>query len=286
MVNKEYKLITNERAVELGKRCLTELFGANEVANIKIFQVDAPSTASYCHIDLVHANYVMNLWGEELQSDVYIPYIRVTNSYNTSRALRFDVGFCREVCFNGVIFGAQTVRFKFSHVSNEFENGISFKDGNVKVQELFDRFAEYARRLRNYRILKEDCLRLIVSLFKIKYESDIDFGDKKEDYWEYQGLLHVMTERLEKYINETGENAFSLFNAITDLASNPIERNRYFRRDMNSLQRLAGNWLNAFQNEIKKQDFNIANYLNLLEKDRDKTMERAYNRHTTQSQLF
>ena len=95
-----------------------------------------------------------------------------------------------------------------------------------------------------------------------------------------------MTERLEKYINETGENAFSLFNAITDLASNPIERNRYFHRDMNSLQRLAGNWLNAFQNEIKKQDFNIANYLNLLEKDRDKTMERAYNRHTTQSQLF
>ena len=175
VVNKGYRLITNERAVELGKQCWTELFGANEVANIKIFQVDAPSTASYCHIDLVHANYVMNLWGEELQSDVYIPYIRVTNSYNTSRALRFDVGFCREVCFNGVIFGAQTVRFKFSHVSNEFENGISFKDGNVKVQELFDRFAEYARRLRNYRILKEDCLRLIVSLFKIKYESDIVF---------------------------------------------------------------------------------------------------------------
>ena len=43
-----------------------------------------------------------------------------------------------------------------------------------------------------------------------------------------------------------------------------IERNRYFHRDMNSLQRLAGHWMNSFQNEIKKPDFNIANYLKVL----------------------
>lgn len=281
VVNKDYRLITNEQAVELGKQCWTELFGMNEIANIKIFQVDAPSTASYCHIDLVHANYVMNLWGEELQSDVYIPYIRVTNSYNTVRALRFDVGFCREVCFNGVIFGAQTVRFKFSHVKQELDTRISFSQHNVKMQALFDRFADYARKLRNYRILKDDCFRLILALFKIKHESDIDFGNKKEDYWEYQGLLHVMTERLEKYIKETGENAYSLFNTITDLASRPVERNRYFRRDMNSLQRLAGNWMNSFQHEIKQPDFDIADYVHVLENDRDKELHRTENRYAT-----
>ena len=132
VVNKEYKLITNERAVELGKRCWTDLFGANEASNINIFKVDAPSTATYCHIDLVHTNYVMNLWGEDLQSDVYIQYIRVTNSYNTSRALRFDVGFCREICSNGVIFESETVKFKFSHVKQELDD-ISFVHENAKM---------------------------------------------------------------------------------------------------------------------------------------------------------
>ena len=104
VVNKNYELITNSEAVELGKKCCAALFGADEAENIRIFKIDAPSTASYCHIDLVHESYRMNLWDEEKQSDVYVPYVRITNSYNTSRALRFDIGFCRKICLNGVIF--------------------------------------------------------------------------------------------------------------------------------------------------------------------------------------
>ncbi len=285
VVNKEYKLITNERAVELGKRCWTDLFGANEASNINIFKVDAPSTATYCHIDLVHTNYVMNLWGEDLQSDVYIPYIRVTNSYNTSRALRFDVGFCREICSNGVIFESETVKFKFSHVKQELDD-ISFVHENAKMEALFDRFVSYARRLKAHNISKGDSFRLILALFGMKKVSEIDFRAKQENKWEYEGLLTVINTKLERYIKESGENAYSLFNAITDLASNPIERNRYFRRDMNSLQRLAGHWMNSFQNEIKKPDFNIVNYLKVLEEDRDKVLHRTNNRYATQTQLF
>lgn len=285
VVHKDYRLISNAHAVELGKRCWTDLFGANEVSDIEIFKVDAPSTASYCHIDLVHSHYEMNLWGEELQSDVFVPYIRVTNSYNTTRALRFDVGFCREICSNGVIFEAQTVRFKFSHVKQELGTEISFSRHNAKIQALFDRFAEYARRLRTYGIPRDDCFRIILSLFAIRKETEIDFRAKKENEWEYQGLLNVINSTLAKNIEETGENAYSLFNTITELASNPVERNRYFRRDMNSLQRLAGNWMNSFQHEIQKPDFNIVHYLHTLEKDRDKAIHQTNNRYATQTQL-
>ena len=97
VVSNTYKLITNHEALELGRKCAVEVFGTAEADNIEIFNVDAPSTASYCHIDLVHKVHVMNLWDEEKQSDVYVPYIRITNSYNTTRALRFDIGFCRKI---------------------------------------------------------------------------------------------------------------------------------------------------------------------------------------------
>ena len=136
VVSKNYKLVTNEEAVEMGKQCCAELFGSNGAANIEVFNVDAPSTGSYCHIDLVHRGYVTKLlWGEK-QSDIYIPYVRITNSYNTSRALRFDVGFCREICLNGAIFGAETITFAYNHTKHELNNSVQFnlqKRKNRKV---------------------------------------------------------------------------------------------------------------------------------------------------------
>ncbi len=285
VVNKDYRLITNQQAYDLGKKCCVEVFGASEATNIDVFKIDAPSTGSYCHIDLVHTNYAMNLWGGRSRSDVYLPYIRVTNSYNTSRALRFDIGFCREICSNGVIFESETIKFKFSHVKQELDD-ISFVHENAKMETLFSKFVSYARRLTAHNISKGDCFRIILALFGIKKASEIDFRAKKENEWEHEGLLNVINLRLAKYIKETGENAYSLFNAITDLASHPIERNGYFRRDMNSLQRLAGNWMNSFQDEVEKPDFNIDDYLKRLETDRGKSTHQTINRYETQAQLF
>ena len=71
---------------------------------------------------------------------------------------------------------------------------------------------------------------------------------------------------------------YSLFNAITDIASHPI-KNRYFRRDMNSMQRLAGNWMNSFQKEIKKPSFDIVDYLQLLRESPSKAMHLTSNRY-------
>ena len=232
VVHKDYRLISNAQAVELGKKCCMQCFGSTESKNFEIFQAHAPSSTSYCHIDLVHTNHVLNPWIEKRESDAYIPYVRVTNSYNTSRALRFDVGFCRAICSNGIIFGAQKIQFKFSHTKKELDTNISFSRHNVTIQALFDRFADYARRLRTFRIPRDDCFRLILSLFEIKKASEIDFRAKKENEWEYEGLINAINAKLAKYLKETGENAYSLFNTITDLASHPVERNRYFRRDI------------------------------------------------------
>lgn len=279
VVNKNYELITNSEAVELGKKCCAELFGMDEATNINVFKIDAPSTASYCHIDLVHDSYRMNLWDEAKQSDVYVPYVRITNSYNTSRALRFDIGFCRKICLNGVIFESETITFTFSHLKRELSDDISFSLENGTMTALFDKFVSYANKLRAYNISKDDSFQLILALFGIKEKSEINFGAKNEDYWEYEGLLNIINTRLEKYVKETNENAYSLFNAITDLASNPIPSNRYFRREMNSMERLAGRWMNSFPIEIDKPNFDFADYLKTLKESPNKALHRTGNRY-------
>lgn len=278
VVSSNYKLVTNHDAIELGKKCARELFGSVEAENIEIFNVDAPSTASYCHIDLVHKNYIMNLWDEKKQSDVYIPYIRITNSYNTSRALRFDIGFCRKICFNGVIFESETIKFTFSHVKYELDKDISFSLEQGKVKALFDKFVSYANKLTEFCISIDNSMRLVTTLFGIKRADEIDFENKKEDKSEHDSLIAEIENKLKKYTEELGENGYSLFNVITDIASHPID-NRYFRRDMNSMQRLAGNWLNSFQDEKRQASFDIENYLKLLKESPNKALHLTSNRY-------
>ena len=266
VVSNNYKLVTNEQALKMGEKYCAGLFGSDEVGNIEVFNVNAPATGSYCHIDLLHRSYQMNLWDEPDQSDIYIPYIRVTNSYNTSRALRFDIGFCRKVCLNGVIFGAETIRLTFSHVKHRLTNDIRFVLQKGKIGKLVEDFKSYTNKLKNYHIPKAQALKIIHALFRIKAESKINFRSQKESSEEYDTLLRVLDWRLDKYICELDENGYALFNAITDIASHTIDNNRYFRRDVNAMQRLAGNWVHSFSREIDRPDFDITNYLEQLKK--------------------
>jgi len=111
IVSKEYRVVTNEEAIEFGKKCFKELFNTVNTDDLEIFNIIAPETRSFCHIDLIHKKYQVNIGRQE----VYLPFIRITNSYNRSRALSFDIGFCREICDNGAIFEEDSIKFKFSH---------------------------------------------------------------------------------------------------------------------------------------------------------------------------
>jgi len=98
VVTGNYRLVTNEEALACGKVASTRLFGSVDVErDMKVFNVITPSTRSSCYVDVIHREYRVNLWKKE----VYLPYLRVTNSYNKTKALHFDLGFARELCDNG-----------------------------------------------------------------------------------------------------------------------------------------------------------------------------------------
>jgi hypothetical protein len=83
VVSRNYNLITNQKALELGKEAFTKLFKVK--ADMKVYKVITSSRKTYCHIDLIHENVDLKVW----EQDAWFPFIRVTNSYNRTYALAF-----------------------------------------------------------------------------------------------------------------------------------------------------------------------------------------------------
>ena len=63
-----------------------------------------------------------------------------------------------------------------------------------------------------------------------------------------------------RYASDLGENAYAVFNAVTEFASHPPP-NRLIRRERNSLQRSAGEWVSAFSQQCRQPGFDLTRYL-------------------------
>ena len=111
LVTDNYSLITNKQALELGRKIFREYFSKESEINLSVFNVTFPETRSFCNIDLMNNLYSFNVWEKE----VYIPFMRITNSYNRTKALKFEIGFSRKWCDNGVIFEKETVSLNYIH---------------------------------------------------------------------------------------------------------------------------------------------------------------------------
>lgn len=277
VVSKEYKLITNEEAIKLGQKCCQELLGLEKADVLEVFNVSAPSTLSYCYIDLVHKGFEMNLWDGSSEADIYLPYVRVTNSYNTCRALRFDIGFCRKICLNGTIFEAETIRFVYSHVKHKIGRSIRFDIEKDKLETLIIEFKDAMRALKDFQMEKVNGKQIFYIVLRMPDERKVI--NKETDSQEFYSLSTHVERLFEKYYGEMGDNAYSLFNIITDMASNPPE-NRFFRKDINAMQRTAGAWVSDFRKLLKdsRGEFQWEKYIeDLRQKYGNRSGENPYN---------
>src|SRR5437867_2100921 len=54
IVSQGYRLVSNQEALDLAHKCCRSVFPETQSGEWDVSAVDAPSTAGYCHIDLVH----------------------------------------------------------------------------------------------------------------------------------------------------------------------------------------------------------------------------------------
>jgi hypothetical protein len=151
VVSRGYRLVSNQEALDLAYKCCCTVFPETLPGEWGVNAVDAPSTAGYCHIDLVHNSAALDFSAvpANQRPEFFGPFIRVTNSFNGLRALGFDIGFYRKVCKNGLIVPDTIIRFKFTHMRRDIGETIHFEVAKERLAKFKTAFTDTLTGLRN-----------------------------------------------------------------------------------------------------------------------------------------
>lgn len=256
VVSNGYRLVANHEALRFAEKCAAQLF-AVEPGQLEVFNVHSPKRPWYCQIDLIHKGYEVNIWKQE----VYLPFLRVTNSYNGSRALRFDIGYCRKLCSNGMIFEKEAIQFRFPHSYASIGREIDFSIAEGQLRSLHSRLASDLDQLHAYSIPEGMDVPLFFRALSLPH-AVLDENMKARRRAYISNLVYHARALTTKYRGEFGPNAYALFNAATDFASNPPEISD-MRAPIHSLQTRAGTWCQEFVAELvnKAKPFDLAEHL-------------------------
>jgi hypothetical protein len=260
IVSRCYRLVTNREALDWAYICCRAVFPKTEPGEWEVQVIDAPATGGHCFVDLAHNSTTLDfsLVPSVKRPEVYGPFVRVTNSYNGFRALAFDIGFYRKICTNGLIGPDSVIRFKFSHSRHAIGKTIQFEVAHDRLEELKTKYEQYFTTLRTCAVRREELEPFVLGVLLLRPAKQLQSNTREANEWE--ALSTYVGKLCDRYSRDMGENAYSVFNAITDFASHP-PLNRYVRRDRNSLQRIAGSWLVDFNQRCRRPGFDLSQYL-------------------------
>jgi hypothetical protein len=216
VVSDRYELLHNSHALDLGKKAFEHLFPEASTKDFIVYDLQLTKTGSACHIDLIHKSYSTDVWEQE----TWLPFLRVTNSYNRYRALSFDFGFVRKLCSNGIIFRKETIRARYYHTKGRLEVDLKQDESFQKLKELEKEFAAHMKQLRTVTI--DSQLLLPLSLYLLQLRFDLKSQSQKKRQQEQARLAEVarsLQALVKGYVQKLGSNAYTALNAATDLAT-------------------------------------------------------------------
>jgi len=272
VVSRGYRLVSNREALDMAYECCRTVFPDTKSGEWVAKAIDAPSTVGYCHIDLVHNSTALDFKfvPPNQRPEAFGPFIRVTNSYNGLRALGFEIGFFRKICRNGLILPNTIISFKFNHMRRDIRETIHFKIDQNQLNKLTTSFDDFLSGLHNCAVPRPQFEPFILSVLSLSQPRSLKLDPGEANDW--RQLCEQIDEMSTRYAEELGENAYAVFNVITEFASHPPE-NRCVHRDRHSLQRLAGTWLTSFNDQCRKSGFTLASHLEQLTAQRSSAVD-------------
>lgn len=244
VVRDSYELIPHEVAVNLGRDCFAQVFGKANADSMNFFNMRMSRSGSYCHIDFLAQDEYVYLNGDtDNHQEEWRIFLRISNSYNRTSALKFDIGFCRWICKNGLIFGSNSIEFKYRH--NKSLNSISadFKLRYEAMSVVKQMFQDKISSLKTHQIEEQDFMPKISKILMLKAprdDSEMELAQMRDTY--FSGLIH-------KYCRENGSNAYALLNILTDYASHPEYSMTPFENNEDTLERRVGCWLMQYMKD-------------------------------------
>jgi len=254
VVSEQYRLVTNEEALKLGEQCFLRVFSTATADGMEVFNIIQPGTRSFCHVDFIHKGHSLEPWG----GDKWWPFIRVTNSYNRTKPLRFDLGFCRGICTNGVIFGREHIVFRYYHTHDQIDVEGKFQVDMSRLQKLETTFIEQMHNLKRFYVPREHMLALACKAFEIRVtDEDLRKPRRREQLLRFKDEISRLSDR---YIEELGTNGYAALNILSDFAARP---RTYISQEamIDPLQKRCGDWTVGFLQAIHDPGFDYERYL-------------------------
>lgn len=255
VVGKNYRLITNSEGLEMGKQIFSLLYPHVNSNELIPYKVVAPNSKASAHIDLIHKDVNFNVWEQE----TWLPFLRISNSYNKTYALSFEIGFVRKLCSNGVLFNKDTMKLKYVHNKS---NALNIKNDASLIEATSKVFAKQCSILRKFEIPQKLIFALVCHIMKINLAiPDKKQLNKKITFLEnLQAIIQALTA---EYSNKQGFNAYTALNVVTDIVSHQNEYKNltgyYF--SVRSHYTRPTDWIEDFSEQIKHDNFTLSNYL-------------------------
>ena len=257
VVGRDYRVVTNREAVNLAQEVCGKAFPGLSSIEWEAKRASAPRTFSYAHIDLMHRTHVLNYLGSEIvQSDPYTPFLRVTNSFNGARALRFDIGFMRKHCSNGVIFEEEVATIKASH-SKEAMAQLQIEITSRSLPQMWDEFSNFLTTVRSITMNSDQ---FTLALKTVLHFPDPKPDDKPARKESLDALAADFSTRLTGYRQELGENAYAVFTPLTDIAARPPEL-PCFQQTRDTIERRSGRWLKELARQSRAPAFDLEGWI-------------------------
>jgi hypothetical protein len=260
IVGDNYQLITNKEALERGKNVFLQLYPSLKKEELIPFNVVAPSTLSSVHIDLIHKDVNFKVWEQE----TWLPFLRVTNSYNRTHALSFEIGFVKELCSNGALFKKDTMKLKYIH---DRSNRIKLQSDLENIVNVEKIFTEQCKRLREVIIPPDKMFPLICHILKLKI--NVPEKQRKSKIDQLNRLYNEVFDLGRQYVSNSEYNAYTAFNIATDIVSHhddhKILQGYYF--NVRSFFTRPTVWMNEFTEKIKANNFHLDEYIYPIKKD-------------------
>lgn len=258
IVTDNYHLITNEEAYRLASPVVDALFYEFSLGldDLECFNIKMPQSRSFCHIDLTAEKARFQPVG---QGDSWMPFIRITNSYNRTYSLSFDIGFCRAICQNGMIFGKKSVQIKETH--------------SGRIHDLVYRNLE---KIQSFRTMAQEVTRKLQLLQECPFPEDkvlplfckLFCGrDKLEKATENRAIRERLISwrldvesRTRAYYSDSSPSAYTVLNILTDYATHSSIAAGGVKSYHGSQAKVT-EWADEFISVCRDANFTIDGYL-------------------------
>ena len=131
--------------------------------------------------------------------------------------MRFEIGFFRKVCSNGMILPQSSVRFAFNHNTRNISSRVRFEVEKDSVAKLREKFQEFLAPLQDCEVPPPMFLPATLGVLSIRKPDPM--AKRQREPWER--LDAKLRSIASEYCEELGHNGYALLNVITDVASRP-----------------------------------------------------------------